>query len=126
MDANGYLANEPVQDMAALLNIRLFNQQQIEFLTSRYCHGGLTKWGNDEVFQGALGRDPGDEPAIIALAWEMNQCLGHIVCVIDPGSPRACILRIILAPDFLWLGLHFVGTECDGELGMTEETELWR
>lgn len=112
-----------MRDMATLLNISVFTRQQIQFLASGYTQGQLTQWGHEGVLQEVLGQGSSHEPAIIALAWDINELMGHLVCVIDPGSPHAWILRIVLAPDFIWLGLHFVGTECHGKLWSKESTK---
>lgn len=102
------LTTGPMRDMAAP-NICTFTRQQIQLLVSGSAHRQLTQWGDEEVLQDVLGRGPSHEPTIVVLAWDINELLGHLVCVIDPESPHAWILRIVLAPDFLWLGLHFHG-----------------
>lgn len=61
------------------------------------------------MFQDVLGRGPSDEPSILALAWDISELLGHLVCVVNPGSAQAWILRLVLAPECLWMGLHPAG-----------------
>jgi len=66
-----------------------------------------------EYLSGVLGLGPGHEPLIITPCWNLNEFMGHLVCVIDPDS--SWIPRIILAPDYIWLGLHWDGSNCRGE-----------
>lgn len=97
-------------------NIRMFTRAQIQCLASGYAPGQFTIWGQGEVFQEVLGQGPSDEPAILALAWDISELLGHLVCVVNPGSAQAWILRIILAPEFIWMGLHqVVAAVCHGK-----------
>lgn len=97
-------------------NIRVFTPAQIQCLIRGYAPGQIITWGQDEVFQDVLGRQPSDESAILALTWDISELLGHLVCVVNPGSAQAWILRIILGPEFIWLGLHPAGTlVCNGK-----------
>lgn len=97
-------------------NIRVFTRAQIQCLAGGYAPGQIITSGWDGVFQDVLGQGPSDEPAIVALAWDITELLGHLVCVVNPGSAQAWILRIILAPEFIWMGLHQAVTAvCHGK-----------
>ncbi|KAJ5123070.1 hypothetical protein N7448_009167 [Penicillium atrosanguineum] len=94
---------------------RTFTRQQIHLLASGYDHGALFQWDCHDIIRGVLGLAPGHDPLIVALEWHLTELMGHLVCVIDPDSPHAWILRMILALDFIWLGMHWAGSDSHNE-----------
>ncbi|KAJ5595459.1 uncharacterized protein N7459_001667 [Penicillium hispanicum] len=98
-------------------NVHGFTKPQIQALASGYANGNLIQWGQRGLIQDVLELDSSHDPAIVALAWDLNELLGHLVCIIGAGSPQAWILRILLAPEFIWLGLHWAGTPETVSLG---------
>lgn len=49
---------------------------------------------------------------------DLSELMGHLVCVIDPDSPHAWILRIVLVSDYIWLGMHWARSNYSGELSV--------
>ncbi|KAJ5895873.1 uncharacterized protein N7473_005272, partial [Penicillium subrubescens] len=76
--------------------------------------GGLHQWGRVGLFSRMLGLVPNynhTDKSIAVVAWELTELMGHVVCVVDPCSATPWFLRIVLMPDFLFLGLHWAGTD---------------
>ncbi|KAJ5092497.1 hypothetical protein NUU61_007367 [Penicillium alfredii] len=100
--------------MESFSTVRTFASGDILALANAYyAQGSLSQWGPDGLFNEVLGLVPGASPVIVPIAWDINGLLGHLVFVVNPGMPDAWILRIVLASEFLWLGLHPVGTTDD-------------
>ncbi|KAJ5542817.1 hypothetical protein N7461_008820 [Penicillium sp. DV-2018c] len=53
----------------------------------------------------------GIDPEMFVLFWELGELHANLIVVVAPGSQNAWILRVVLAPEFLWLGLHRAGLE---------------
>jgi hypothetical protein len=54
------------------------------------------------------------EPELFVLKREMSSLLSEVIFMGSPGTPDACILRLNMAPEYLWLGIHWAGTPKTG------------
>ncbi|KAJ5657508.1 uncharacterized protein N7484_001157 [Penicillium longicatenatum] len=64
-------------------------------------------WGESHLFQQLWGEDPQSNLAIIPLATNLSPLLAHLICAVSTGGLMpAWVLRMVLTPEFLWLGLH--------------------
>lgn len=81
----------------------------IHQLIRGYSPGEQMSWGQLDLMEEALELDSGF-PSIPVMDWHVDNLMAHLVCVINPGSPWTWVLRVVLAPDFIWLGLHPAGT----------------
>lgn len=95
-----------------------FSRADIQLLVSGYSRGGLHQWGQVGLFSQVLGPVPNynyTDKSIAVVAWELTELMGHVVCVVDPCSATPWFLRIVLTPDFVFLGLHWAGTDAPGK-----------
>ncbi|GLI77834.1 hypothetical protein PoHVEF18_006129 [Penicillium ochrochloron] len=91
-----------------------FSRADIQLLVSGYSRGSLHQWGQVGLFSQVLGLVPNynyTDKSIAVVAWELTELMGHVVCVVDPCSATPWFLRIVLTPDFVFLGLHWAGTD---------------
>ncbi|KAF3400152.1 hypothetical protein F1880_008131 [Penicillium rolfsii] len=95
-----------------------FSRADIQLLVSAYSRGSLYQWGQVGLFSRVLGLVPNNnDKSIAVVAWELSKLMGHVVCVVDPCSAAPWFLRIVLTPDFVFLGLHWAGTDSPVTLG---------
>lgn len=80
----------------------------IHQLIRGYSPGELMSWGQLGLLEEALELRSG-LPSIAVMDWRLDMLMAHLECVINPGTMRAWVLRVVLAPDFIWLGLHQAG-----------------
>jgi hypothetical protein len=95
-------------------NIPSFSRSDIQLLVSGYSRGGLHLWGQVGLFTQVLGLGPMNDKSTAVVAWELSELMGHVVCVVDPCSAAPWYLRIVLTPDFIFLGLHWAGSNSPG------------
>ncbi|KAJ5447343.1 hypothetical protein N7445_002164 [Penicillium cf. griseofulvum] len=65
------------------------------------------KWDKKFLFDQLFAA--GAEPEMRVLTWELIELLCNMVIVVGPGSPHSHLLRVVLAPEFAWFGLHWAG-----------------
>jgi hypothetical protein len=102
----------------ASANVPSFSRVDIQLLVGRYTRLGLRQWGKIEIFTQVLGLGPMDDRSIAVIAWELNELTGHVVCVVDPCSTAPWFLRIVLMPDFVFLGLYWAGIDSIGTFSL--------
>ncbi|CEJ59654.1 hypothetical protein PMG11_08270 [Penicillium brasilianum] len=78
--------------------------RDILLLVRGYARDNLQQWGQVGLLTQVLGQDP----HIHTIDWAIDELAAQLVCVINVNSPDALILRIIVTPDFIWLGFHAV------------------
>jgi hypothetical protein len=98
----------------AFANVPAFSRSDIQLLVSGYSRSGLHQWGQIGLFTQALGLGPINDKSISVVAWELSELMAHVVCVIDPCSASPWFLRMVLTPDFIFLGLHWAGSDAPG------------
>ncbi|KAJ5502635.1 hypothetical protein N7463_005509 [Penicillium fimorum] len=69
--------------------------------------GPLLKWDEMSLFDQLFAE--GFEPEMSVLTWELTELLCNMVIVVWPSFPQTYLLRVVLAPEFLWFGLHWAG-----------------
>ncbi|KAI1834207.1 hypothetical protein CBS147339_5426 [Penicillium roqueforti] len=84
-----------------------FSKSGLQVLAGKYLAGPLLKWDEMSLFDQLFAA--GSEPEMSVLAWELTELLCNMVIVVGPGSPEAFLLRVVLAPEFAWFGLHWAG-----------------
>ncbi|KAJ9488574.1 hypothetical protein VN97_g4729 [Penicillium thymicola] len=84
-----------------------FSKSSLQILAGEYLAGPLLKWDEMSLFDQLFAA--GFEPEMSVLAWELTELLCNMVIVVGAGSPNAYLLRVVLAPEFAWLGLHRAG-----------------
>ncbi|OQD64074.1 hypothetical protein PENPOL_c008G02331 [Penicillium polonicum] len=84
-----------------------FSKSGLQVLAGEYLAGPLLKWDEMSLFDQLFA--VGSEPEMSVLTWELTELLCNMVIVVGPGSPQAYLLRVVLAPEFAWFGLHWAG-----------------
>ncbi|KAI3114332.1 hypothetical protein CBS147331_4144 [Penicillium roqueforti] len=84
-----------------------FSKSGLQVIAGKYLAGPLLKWDEMSLFDQLFAA--GSEPEMSVLAWELTELLCNMVIVVGPGSPEAFLLRVVLAPEFAWFGLHWAG-----------------
>ncbi|KAJ5213904.1 hypothetical protein N7449_001073 [Penicillium cf. viridicatum] len=84
-----------------------FSKSGLQVLAGEYLAGPLLKWDEMSLFDQLFAA--GSEPEMSVLTWELTELLCNMVIVVGPGSPKAYLLRVVLAPEFAWFGLHWAG-----------------
>lgn len=92
-----------------------FSRSDIQLLVGGYSKVGFRQWGQIEVFSRVLGLGPMNDKSIAVVAWELSELEGHVVCVVDPCSATPWYLHIVLMRDFVFLGLHWAGSDSPGK-----------
>jgi hypothetical protein len=90
-----------------------FSKGDLQVLAGVYQAGTLLKWDEMSLFDQLFA--DGSEPEMFVLSMELSELHGNMVIVVAPGSQDAWILRIALAPEFIWLGLHWAGLPYPGK-----------
>ncbi|KAJ5542439.1 hypothetical protein N7535_004859, partial [Penicillium sp. DV-2018c] len=81
----------------------------LRILAGEYRNGNILKWDDMSLFDNFFAE--GIEPELFVLFWKLVELHANLIVVVAPGSRNAWILRIVLTPEFLWLGLHWAGSE---------------
>lgn len=89
-----------------------FSLGGLQALVTLYLGGLLMSWDQLGVFDALLCAAADLE--MVVLHWKLGSLLSEIILVVAPGTVDACILRINFAPEYLWLGIHSVGTAGSG------------
>ncbi|KAJ5787592.1 hypothetical protein N7457_002582 [Penicillium paradoxum] len=84
-----------------------FSKSGLQVLAGEYLGGSFLKWDEMSLFDQLFG--VGFEPEMCVLTWELTELLCNLVIVVGPGLPDAFFLRVVLAPEFVWFGLHWAG-----------------
>ncbi|CRL18229.1 unnamed protein product [Penicillium camemberti] len=84
-----------------------FSKSGLQVLAGEYLAGPLLKWDEMSLFDQLFAA--GSEPEMSVLTWELTELLCNMVIVVGLGSPKAYLLRVVLAPEFAWFGLHWAG-----------------
>ncbi|KAJ5474333.1 hypothetical protein N7475_003899 [Penicillium sp. IBT 31633x] len=87
-----------------MMNIAPFSKSGLQVIAGEYLAGCVLKWDEDSLFD-----------QLFAAGWELSELLCNMVIVVGPGSPEAFILRVVLAPEFVWFGLHWAGLPYPGK-----------
>lgn len=95
------------------MNQAPFSKSGLQVLAGEYLAGSLLKWDEMSLFDHLFAA--GFEPEIRVLTWELSPLLCNMVMVVGPGSPEAVLLRVVLAPEFVWFGLHWAGLPSPGK-----------
>lgn len=103
----------------ASTNVPSFSRSDIRLLVSGYTRVGLRQWGQIEIFAQVLGQGPMNDRSLAVIAWELDELTGHVVCVVDPCSTAPWFLRIVITPDFVFLGLYWAGVDSIGKCPLT-------
>lgn len=90
-----------------------FSKSGLQVLAGEYLAGPLLKWDEMSLFDQLFAA--GSEPEMSVLTWELTELLCNMVIVVGPGSPQAYLLRVVLAPEFAWFGLHWAGMPHPGK-----------
>lgn len=80
----------------------------LRLLAARYINGEFEarSWGKTQLLDEFWGEEP-TEATITPLATTFAPLLAQLICAISAGGPTpAWVLRVVLTPEFLWLGLH--------------------
>ncbi|KAJ5529405.1 hypothetical protein N7527_002798 [Penicillium freii] len=91
-----------------------FSKSGLQVLAGEYLAGPLLKWDEMSLFDQLFAA--GSEPEMSVLTWELTELLCNMVIVVGPGSPKAYLLRVVLAPEFAWFGLHWAGMSHPAQL----------
>ncbi|KAJ5368048.1 uncharacterized protein N7496_007808 [Penicillium cataractarum] len=94
-----------------------FSRSDIQLLVGGYSKVGFRQWGQIDVFSRVLGLGPMYDKSIAVVAWYLSELEGHVACVVDPFSDTPWYLRIVLMRDFVFLGLHWAGSDSPASLG---------
>jgi hypothetical protein len=78
--------------------------RDILLLVRGYARDNLEQWGHVGLLTQVFGQDP----HIHTIDWAIDELAAQLVCVVNANSPESLILRILVTPEFLWLGLHAV------------------
>ncbi|OQE04386.1 hypothetical protein PENVUL_c033G03698 [Penicillium vulpinum] len=84
-----------------------FSKSGLQILAGEYLAGPLLKWDDLSLFDQLFAA--GSEPEMSVLTWELTELLCNMVIVVGVGSPQTYLLRVVLAPEFAWFGLHWAG-----------------
>ncbi|CAI7650585.1 unnamed protein product [Penicillium glandicola] len=84
-----------------------FSKSGLQVLAGEYLAGPLLKWDEMSLFDQLFAA--GSEPEMSVLTWELTELFCNMVIVVGAGSPQAFLLRVVLAPEFAWFGLHWAG-----------------
>ncbi|KAJ5171140.1 uncharacterized protein N7500_003923 [Penicillium coprophilum] len=84
-----------------------FSKSGLQVLAGEYLAGPLLKWDEMSLFDQLFAA--GSEPEMFVVTWELTELLCNMVIVVGPGSPQTYLLRVVLAPEFAWFGLHWAG-----------------
>ncbi|KAJ5143398.1 uncharacterized protein N7515_002185 [Penicillium bovifimosum] len=91
-----------------------FNKNDLLVLAGEYRAGTVLEWDPlrllDELLLGPA------TPEMFVLAWEISMLHTNLVVVVAPGTENSWILRVVLTPEFLWLGLHWAGLPYPAQL----------
>jgi hypothetical protein len=91
-----------------------FTKAGLQTLAATYEGGPAQQSDEHGAFEYLLGNGP-HQPAISVIKWELTMMLCNLIMVVDPGTPNALLLRVILTPEFAWFGVHWAGAEQFGE-----------
>lgn len=81
-----------------------FLGSDLQVLASEYLGGVSLGWDPYGVFDVLLG--PGPAPQMFVLQSNLSRLLAELIVVVNPGMEDAAILRLNMAPEYLWLGVH--------------------
>ncbi|KAJ6179817.1 hypothetical protein N7519_010278 [Penicillium mononematosum] len=84
-----------------------FSKSGLQVLAGEYLAGPLLKWDEMSLFDQLFAAS--SEPEMSVLTWELTELLCNMVIVVGAGSPQSYLLRVVLAPEFAWFGLHWAG-----------------
>ena len=101
-----------------LINKVPFSKNGLQVLAIMYLGGLLLRWDQHGVFEVLFGSGS-VEPEMFVLKWDLTSLLSEIIFVLNPGTPDACILRLNMAPEYMWLGIHWAGTPQTGMYALT-------
>lgn len=89
-------------------HLPILTKAGLRLLAARYLNGEFEarSWGKTQLLDEFWGEEPTDA-TITPLATTFAPLLAQIICAISAGGPTpAWVLRVVLTPEFLWLGLH--------------------
>ncbi|KAJ5323164.1 hypothetical protein N7452_011453 [Penicillium brevicompactum] len=86
-----------------------FSLNDLQVLAGEYLGGPSQGWDPQNAFGHLFGS--GLDPKMFVLRAHLTALLGEIILVVNPGTPDACILRLNVAPEYLWVGIHWAGPE---------------
>ncbi|OGE48666.1 hypothetical protein PENARI_c027G10934 [Penicillium arizonense] len=87
-----------------------FTKAGLQTLATTYEGGPAQQSDEHGAFEYLLGNGP-TQPAMAVIKWDITMMLCNLIMVVDPGTPNALLLRVILTPEFAWFGVHWAGAE---------------
>ncbi|EPS28501.1 hypothetical protein PDE_03447 [Penicillium oxalicum 114-2] len=87
-------------------NLRFLSRADVEQLVCRYPDVAPSFLGQTELFSQVLGQVASDEPSLVVVAWQVTELMAHLVCVVGPCTASPWYMRMVMTPDFLFLGMH--------------------
>ena len=99
-----------------------FSKSGLQVLAGEYLAGPLLKWDEMSLFDQLFAA--GSEPEMSVLTWELTELLCNMVIVVGAGSPQSYLLRVVLAPEFAWFGLHWAGMPHPGKYPSSSIEEM--
>ncbi|CAG8169467.1 unnamed protein product [Penicillium salamii] len=91
-----------------LVNRVPFSKNGLQVLAGMYLGGLLLRWDQYDLFNSLF--DAGVDLDMFLLRWDFSTLLGEMLLVINPGKANTFLLRLNMAPEHLWLGIHWAGT----------------
>ncbi|CAG8213291.1 unnamed protein product [Penicillium salamii] len=91
-----------------LVNRVPFSKNGLQVLAGMYLGGLLLRWDQYGLFNSLF--DAGVDLDMFVLRWDFSTLLGEMLLVINPGKANAFLLRLNMASEYLWLGIHWAGT----------------
>ncbi|KAF3400151.1 hypothetical protein F1880_008130 [Penicillium rolfsii] len=82
----------------------------ISLLASGYCHDNLHQWREAGLLEQVLEQGP----YIIITHSSLGQLGAQLFCLVDPHGQQPWVLRILVTPEWLWLGLHAIQASAPG------------
>jgi hypothetical protein len=101
-------------DLLLFVSMSSFTKAGLQTLANTYEGGSAQQSDEHGAFEYLLGNGP-QQPAMAVIKWEITMMLCNLIMVVDPGTPNALLLRVILTPEFAWFGVHWAGAEQSGK-----------
>ncbi|CAG7946478.1 unnamed protein product [Penicillium olsonii] len=95
-------------ELGTLVNRVPFSKNGLQVLAGMYLGGLLLGWDQYGLFDSLF--DTGIDPEMCVLHWNFSALLSEMMLVINLGKANAFLLRLNMAPEYIWLGLHWAGT----------------
>jgi hypothetical protein len=87
-----------------------FSKAGLQTLAATYQGGTAQQADEQGAFEYLLGNGP-RMPSMSVIKWDITMLLCNMVMIVDPGTPHALLLRVVLSPEFAWFGVHWAGLD---------------